>query len=42
VLIAEGAGLDYRGLIGEILAPAIRRWQASQRAEAVAKGDEGA
>lgn len=27
-LIAESAGLDYRGLIGEIIAPAIRRWRA--------------
>jgi len=27
VLIAQGAGLDYRGLIGEIMAPAIRRYK---------------
>lgn len=30
-LIAESAGLDYRGLIGEILAPAIRRWREQHR-----------
>ena len=27
VLIAAGAGMDYRGLIGEIMAPAIRRYK---------------
>jgi len=27
VLIAQGAGMDYRGLIGEIMAPAIRRYK---------------
>ncbi|MFY1825928.1 D-alanine--D-alanine ligase family protein [Myxococcus fulvus] len=34
VLIAQGAGMDYRALIGEIMAPAIRRYKerASRRA----------
>jgi D-alanine-D-alanine ligase len=27
VLIAQGAGMDYRTLIGEIMAPAIRRYK---------------
>ncbi|RKH08421.1 ATP-grasp domain-containing protein [Corallococcus sp. CA053C] len=27
VLIAQGAGMDYRALIGEIMAPAIRRYK---------------
>ncbi|MEZ4383642.1 MAG: hypothetical protein R3A79_20085 [Nannocystaceae bacterium] len=40
VIIAEGAGLDYRGLIGEILAPAIRRHAASKRAGEGGKGEE--
>ncbi len=31
VLIAKGAGMDYRTLIGEILAPAIRRHQERAR-----------
>ncbi len=31
VLIAQGGGLDYRGLIGEILSGAIRRHQERQR-----------
>jgi D-alanine-D-alanine ligase len=30
-LIAESAGLDYRGLIGEILEPAIRRYRDQKR-----------
>ncbi|MCB9703275.1 MAG: ATP-grasp domain-containing protein [Myxococcales bacterium] len=30
VMIAKSAGLDYRGLIGEILAPAIRRFKAER------------
>jgi len=29
--IAEAAGLDYRTLIGEILAPCIRRWRELQK-----------
>ncbi len=29
--IAEAAGLDYRTLIGEILAPCIRRWREQQK-----------
>jgi D-alanine-D-alanine ligase len=37
-LIGKSAGMDYRTLIGEILAPAIRRWReqvrASRRVEA--------
>lgn len=31
VLIAQAAGMDYRGLIGEILAFAIRRYQERER-----------
>jgi D-alanine-D-alanine ligase len=31
VLIAESAGIDYRGLIGEILSFAIRRYQERER-----------
>lgn len=30
-VIAESAGINYRSLIGEILAPAIRRWRERQR-----------
>jgi D-alanine-D-alanine ligase len=30
-LIANGAGVDYRTLIGEILSGGIKRWQARQR-----------
>jgi D-alanine-D-alanine ligase len=30
-LIANGAGVDYRTLIGEILSGAIKRWQSRQR-----------
>ena len=30
-LIAEAAGLSYRALVGEILAPALRRWREKQR-----------
>ena len=29
-LIAESAGIDYRALIGEILAPALRRLEAKR------------
>ncbi len=32
-LIAAGAGMDYRTLIGEILAPAIRRYREGKRAD---------
>ena len=39
VLIAQGAGMDYRGLIGEIMAPAIRR---SKEREARRAADESA
>ena len=31
-LIANGTGMDYRTLIGEILSGGIKRWQARQRA----------
>jgi len=31
-LIGKGVGLDYRSLIGEILAPAIRRYREQQKA----------
>ena len=31
VLIAQAAGIDYRGLIGEILSFAIRRYQERER-----------
>jgi D-alanine-D-alanine ligase len=30
-VIGEAAGLDYRHLIGEIMAPAIRRYRERQR-----------
>ena len=30
-VIAKAAGMDYRTLIGEILAPAIRRWREQQK-----------
>ena len=30
-LIANGAKIDYRTLIGEILSGAIKRWQSRQR-----------
>jgi D-alanine-D-alanine ligase len=30
-LIANGAGVDYRTLIGEILSGGIKRWHARQR-----------
>lgn len=30
-VIAEAAGIDYRGLVGEILAPAIRRYRERQK-----------
>ena len=32
-LIANGARIDYRTLIGEILSGAIKRWQSRQRLE---------
>jgi D-alanine-D-alanine ligase len=31
VLIAQAAGIDYRGLIGEILSFAIRRYEERER-----------
>jgi D-alanine-D-alanine ligase len=34
-LIANGARIEYRTLIGEVLSGAIKRWQASQRATTV-------
>jgi D-alanine-D-alanine ligase len=34
--IAEAAGLDYRTLIGEILAPCIRRWREQQKEKRIA------
>jgi D-alanine--D-alanine ligase len=34
VLIAQGAGMDYRGLIGEIMAPAIRRYKEREARKA--------
>jgi hypothetical protein len=30
-LIGKGVGLDYKSLIGEILAPAIRRFKDAHR-----------
>jgi D-alanine-D-alanine ligase len=30
-VIAEAAGLDYRTLVGEILAPCIRRWREQKK-----------
>ncbi len=30
-LIAEAAGMDYRSLVGEILAPAMKRWRQGRR-----------
>jgi len=33
-LISNSAGMDYRTLIGEILAPAIRRYKQKQKREA--------
>jgi D-alanine-D-alanine ligase len=38
-LIANGAGMDYRTLIGEILSGGIKRWQARQRAGAPPSGE---
>jgi D-alanine-D-alanine ligase len=40
-LIANGAGIEYRTLIGEIMSGAIKRWQARQRAAVIpgAAGD---
>jgi D-alanine-D-alanine ligase len=43
VLIAEGSGMDYRTLIGEIMAGAIRRYkerEASRRAAAPKPAEE--
>ena len=37
-LIAESAGMDYRTLIGEILAPAVRRFQERERARTAERG----
>ncbi len=37
-LIANGTGMDYRTLIGEILSGGIKRWQARQRAGATLAG----
>ncbi len=34
--IAEAAGIEYRTLIGEILAPCIRRWREQQRERRIA------
>jgi D-alanine-D-alanine ligase len=41
-LIANGAKIDYRTLIGEIMSGAIKRWQGKQRVSVVEKGDDGA
>jgi D-alanine-D-alanine ligase len=35
--IAEAAGIDYRTLIGEILAPCIRRWHEQQREKRIGR-----
>ncbi|MEY4579860.1 MAG: D-alanine--D-alanine ligase, partial [Pseudomonadota bacterium] len=35
-LIAEAVGMTYRELIGEILAPALRRYQEKRQARAQA------
>jgi D-alanine-D-alanine ligase len=40
-LIANGAKIDYRTLIGEILSGAIKRWQGKQRGSVVEKAEEG-
>lgn len=40
-LIAESAGMDYRTLIGEILAPALRRFKQRQRARRDAASENG-
>jgi len=37
VLIAQGAGMDYRGLIGEIMAPAIRRYKEREARRAASE-----
>lgn len=39
--IAEAAGIDHRSLVGEILAPAIRRWRESQRERRLAAFPNG-
>jgi D-alanine-D-alanine ligase len=38
-LIAKGAGMDYRTLIGEILSGGIKRWQARKAPPAELAGD---
>jgi D-alanine-D-alanine ligase len=35
-LIADRSGISYRDLIGEILAPCIRRWRRKQKASVTA------
>jgi D-alanine-D-alanine ligase len=40
-LIANGAKIDYRTLIGEIMSGAIKRWQGKQRTP-VERVDEAA
>jgi D-alanine--D-alanine ligase len=40
-LIANGTGMEYRTLIGEILSGAIKRWQTRQRTGALAERIEG-
>jgi D-alanine-D-alanine ligase len=37
VLIAAGAGMDYRTLIGEIMAPAIRRYKEREARRAASE-----
>jgi D-alanine-D-alanine ligase len=39
-LIANGAKIDYRTLIGEIMSGAIKRWQGKQRTPATDRVDE--
>jgi D-alanine-D-alanine ligase len=39
-LIANGARIEYRTLIGEILSGAIKRWQSRQNRPRVERGDE--
>ncbi|RKG64216.1 ATP-grasp domain-containing protein [Corallococcus sp. CA054B] len=42
VLIAAGAGMDYRTLIGEIMAPAIRRYKEREARRAQTENPAGA
>jgi D-alanine-D-alanine ligase len=42
VLIANGSGMDYRTLIGEIMAGAIRRYKERESARRAAKAEERA